>query len=49
MRLGKSDLTANGRIDNILTYVFKDSLIVGLINLVITVLILKLSFFGLLR
>lgn len=33
MRLGKSDLTANGRIDNILTYVFKDSLIVGRFNL----------------
>ena len=33
MRLGKSDLTANGRIDNILTYVFNDSIIVGRFNL----------------
>lgn len=29
LRLGKSDLTANGRIENILPYVFHDSTIVG--------------------
>lgn len=29
LRLGKSDLTANGRVDNILPYVFHDSTIVG--------------------
>ena len=33
MRLGKSDLIANGRIDNILPYVFHDSTIVGEFNL----------------
>lgn len=33
MMLGKSDLTANGRIDNIFSYVFHDSTIVGTFNL----------------
>ena len=33
MQLGKSDLIANGRIDNILPYVFHDSTIVGTFNL----------------
>ncbi len=33
MTLGKSDLKANGRIDNILPYVFDDSTIVGTFNI----------------
>lgn len=33
MKLGKSDLTANGKIDNILPYVFHDSTIVGQFNI----------------
>lgn len=33
MKIGKSDLTANGRIENILPYIFHDSTIVGAFNI----------------